>query len=110
MWVYTKMGITQSYFKPGTPNFTRQFILIERGVAPRGCGTCEYTLKWHNSAIFAFRSFKCCLVVDLEVMDKLGEQNLKGVWHLGDVALVSIHLNGNNSVIFAHRSFKVCRF
>ena len=29
--------------------------------------------------------------VDIEVMDKLGEQNPKGVWHLGGVALVSIH-------------------
>ena len=30
----------------------------------------------------------------------------KGVWHLGSVALLSIHLNGHNSVIFTPRSFK----
>ena len=50
----------------------------KRGVAPRGRGTCEYTLKWHNSVIFAFRSFKCCLVVDIEVMNKLGKKIQKG--------------------------------
>ena len=32
----------------------------------------------------------------------------KGVWYLGGVALVSIHLNGHNSVILAPRSFKFC--
>ena len=43
-------------------------------MAPRGCGTCEY-----NSVIFALRSFKFCVVVDTEVMDKLGKYSKKGV-------------------------------
>ena len=63
---------------------------INRGVAPRGYGTCEYILKWHNSVISAFRSFKCCLVVDIEVMDKL-EKIPKGVWQIGGVELVTLH-------------------
>ena len=40
--------------------------------------------------IFAPRSFKFCVVVDIEVTDKLGGKS-KGVWHLGGMALVSIH-------------------
>ena len=47
------------------------------------------------------------MVVDIEITDKLGK-NQKGVWHLGGVALVSIHYNEHNSVIFAPRSFKFC--
>ena len=42
----------------------------------RGRGTCVYTLKRHNSVIFAFRSFKCCLVVDIEFMDKFPERGV----------------------------------
>ena len=59
-------------------------------MAPRGRGTCENKLNWHNSVIFAPRSFKFCVVVDIDVTDKLGG-NPKGVWHLGGVTLVSIY-------------------
>ena len=44
----------------------------------------------HNSVIFVPRGFKFCVVVDIEVTDQL-EFFSKRVWHLGGVALVSIH-------------------
>ena len=46
-------------------------------MAPRGRGTHEYTLKWHN--FFAPRSFKFGVVVDIEVTDKLGGKSKRGV-------------------------------
>ena len=39
----------------------------------KGCGTCEFTLKW------APRSFKFCVVVDIENTDKLGGNSKRGV-------------------------------
>ena len=42
-------------------------------------------LNGHNSVIFAPRSLKFCVVVDIEVTDKLGEKIKRGV------ALVSIY-------------------
>ena len=43
-------------------------------MAPRECDTCEY-----NSVIFEPRSFKFFVVVDTEVMDKLGFFSKRGV-------------------------------
>ena len=50
----------------------------KRGVAPRGCGTCEYTQNGHNSVIFAPRSLNFFVVVDIDVTDKLGKIIQKG--------------------------------
>ena len=47
------------------------------------------------------------MVVHIDLPKKLAKKS-KGVWHLGGVALVSIHSNGHNSVIFVPRSFKFC--
>ena len=55
-----------------------------------GVAVVSKHLNGHNSVIFALRCFKCCVVVDIEVTDKL-RGIPKGVWHLGGVALVSIH-------------------
>ena len=60
-------------------------------MAPRGCGTCDYTLKFAViSVIFVPKSFKFCIEVDIEAINKFGEKNPKGLCHLGAVALVSM--------------------
>ena len=51
----------------------------KRGVAPRGCGTCEYTQNGHNSVILVPRGFIFCVVVDIEVTDQLGFFSKRGV-------------------------------
>ena len=38
-----------------------------------------YTLNGYNSVIFSLRSFKFCVVIDIEVTDKLGEKSKRGV-------------------------------
>ena len=77
-------------------------------MAPRGRGTYEYTLNW--TVIFAPRSLKLCLVLDIELTDKLGTVP-KGVWHLGGVGTHSIfklgaqnHKIDHNSLNFKARS------
>ena len=47
------------------------------------------------------------MVVYIEPPQKLAKK-IKGVWHLGGVAIVVIHLNGNNLVIFESRTSKFC--
>ena len=82
------MGITQSFFKLGPPNLAWLFTLtscknwqkkFKRGVAPRGRGTYEYTLKLAYLSHFCPQEFQFFVVVDIEVMDKLGKIFKRGV-------------------------------
>ena len=61
----------------------------KRGVAPRGRGTCGYTLKLAYLSHFCPQEFQFFVVVDIEVMDKLGKIFKRSV------ALVSIQQNGH---------------
>ena len=45
----------------------------------------------HNSVIFQARSFKFCVVADIEITDKLGREIQKGVWHLGFREPITLH-------------------
>ena len=44
----------------------------------------------HNSVIFQATTSKFCIVVHIDPPQKLAKKS-KGVWHLGGVALMSIH-------------------